>query len=96
MFTLFGFLTQKDGLRTQEFIDYYENQHVPLICSLAPVPTVYERRYLGERLTTEGGWVDFDVMTELVLLTDEGLMHGWLSVANLGLAHGLWRTKRYS
>jgi hypothetical protein len=37
-----------------------------LICSLAPVPTVYKRRYLGERLTSVGGEVDFDVMTELV------------------------------
>jgi hypothetical protein len=65
MFRVFGFLTKKDGLSIQEFIDYYEKGHVPLICSLAPVPTVYKRRYLkSERLTTEGGDVDFDVMTE--------------------------------
>jgi len=38
-----------------------------LICSLAPAPIVYKRRYLvrGEELTKEGGAVDFDVMTEL-------------------------------
>jgi hypothetical protein len=46
MFKVFGFLTKKDGLGTQEFIDYYESKHVPLVCSLAPVPTVYKRRYL--------------------------------------------------
>jgi len=28
------------------FIEYYENHHIPLICSLAPPPTVYKRRYL--------------------------------------------------
>jgi EthD domain-containing protein len=40
---------------------------VPLICSLAPTPIVYKRRYLvrGGELTKEGGSVDFDVMTEL-------------------------------
>jgi EthD domain len=36
------------------------------MCSLAPAPTVYKRRYKGERLTTEGGDVDFDAMTELI------------------------------
>jgi hypothetical protein len=28
MFKVFGFLTKKDGLRTEEFIDYYESKHV--------------------------------------------------------------------
>jgi len=67
MFKVFGFLTRRDGIRLQDFIDYYENKHVPLICSLAPAPIVYKRRYLvrGEELTKEGGAVDFDVMTEL-------------------------------
>ena len=57
MFKVFGFLPKKDGLGTQEFIDYYENKHVPLICRLAPVPIIYKRRYLGERLTC--GEIDF-------------------------------------
>jgi hypothetical protein len=67
MFRVLGFLTKREGLETQAFIDYYENKHVPLICSLAPTPLVYKRRYLmpGEKLTSEGGAVDFDVITEL-------------------------------
>ena len=67
MFKVFGFLTRREGIEMQDFIDYYENTHVPLICSLAPAPIVYKRRYLvrGEELTKEGGAVDFDVMTEL-------------------------------
>jgi uncharacterized protein (TIGR02118 family) len=80
MFKVFGFLTKKDGLSMQEFIDYYESKHVPLICSLAPVPTIYKRRYLvGERLTVEeGGEVDFDVMTELVF-ADRHAFDAWMA-----------------
>jgi uncharacterized protein (TIGR02118 family) len=67
MFKVFGFLTKRAGMQMKDFFDYYENKHVPLICSLAPLPTLYKRRYimLGEELTQEGGAVDFDVMTEL-------------------------------
>ena len=66
MFTVFGFLTKKEGIETQAFRDYYESHHVPLIRSLAPTPLSYKRRYLprGEELTKDGGAVDFDVMTE--------------------------------
>jgi hypothetical protein len=46
MFKVFGFLTKRADLETRDFIDYYEKTHVPLICSLAPTPIVYKRRYL--------------------------------------------------
>jgi hypothetical protein len=67
MFKVFGFLTKRADLETRDFIDYYEKTHVPLICSLAPTPIVYKRRYLlrGEKLTKGSGAIDFDVMTEL-------------------------------
>ena len=65
MFRLLAFLTKRDGLSTEDFIDHYENRHVPLILSLAPAPRVYTRRYRGEMLTHYGGSVDFDVVTEL-------------------------------
>jgi uncharacterized protein (TIGR02118 family) len=67
MFKVFGFLTRREGMQMKDFIDYYENKHVPLICSLTPTPSLYKRRYVvrGEELTQEGGTVDFDVMTEL-------------------------------
>jgi EthD domain len=66
MFKLLAFLTKKQGMEMHAFIDYYENKHVPLICRLAPAPLVYKRRYLlpGEKLTSDGGVVDFDVVTE--------------------------------
>jgi uncharacterized protein (TIGR02118 family) len=79
MFKVFGFLTKRNGLSMQEFIDYYETKHVPLICSVAPVPTVYKRRYLvGDRLTVGGGEVDFDVMTELAF-ADRDKFDAWMS-----------------
>jgi uncharacterized protein (TIGR02118 family) len=67
MYRVFAFLTKKDGMQMRDFIDYYENKHVPLICRLAPTPLVYKRRYIvrGEELTKDGGAVDFDVITEL-------------------------------
>jgi hypothetical protein len=67
MFKVFGFLTKREGMHMQDFIDYYENNHVPLIRSRAPIPRVYKRRYLirDDELTKQGGVVDFDVMTEL-------------------------------
>ena len=65
MFKLLAFLTKKEGIEMRAFIDYYENKHVPLIRSLAPTPLVYKRRYPREKLTSEGGAIDFDVVTEL-------------------------------
>jgi uncharacterized protein (TIGR02118 family) len=79
MLRVFGFLTKKNGLSMREFIEYYESKHVPLICSLAPVPTIYKRRYMvGERLTADGGEVDFDVMTELVF-ADRSAFDAWMA-----------------
>jgi hypothetical protein len=80
MLKILAFLTKREGMRMQDFIDYYENQHVPLICSLAPTPVVYKRRYLvgGEELTKRGGAVDFDVMTELGF-SDRAAFLAWLA-----------------
>jgi uncharacterized protein (TIGR02118 family) len=67
MYRVLAFLTKREGMEMEHFIDYYENKHVPLISSLATTPTVYKRRYVerSEQLTKEGGAVDFDVVTEL-------------------------------
>jgi uncharacterized protein (TIGR02118 family) len=79
MFKVLSFLTKKEGIETRDFIDYYENRHVPLICSMAPTPIIYKRRYLsGEKLTKEGGTVDFDVVTELVF-PDQAAFLAWMN-----------------
>ena len=68
MLKVFGFLTKRAGMETQAFIDYYENNHVPLICSLAPTPIGYKRNYIlrSDELNKEAIMIDFDVVTELV------------------------------
>jgi hypothetical protein len=68
MFKVFGFLSKREDMTTQAFVDYYENNHVPLICRLAPTPSVYKRNYLlrGDELNRGDNAIDFDVVTELV------------------------------
>jgi uncharacterized protein (TIGR02118 family) len=79
MFKVFGFLTKREGMQMQDFIDYYENKHVPLICSLAPTPSLYKRNIVrGEELTQEGGAVDFDVMAELGF-PDQAAFLAWMA-----------------
>ena len=67
MYRVFGFLTKRADISMDEFINYYENTHIPLIVSLAPIPTVYKRRYVAhdQKLSQGSNSVDFDVMTEL-------------------------------
>lgn len=79
MFTVFGFLAKRQDLTLQEFIDYYENKHVPLILSLAPAPLVYKRRYLArtQDLTKSGNPVDFDVIAEFGF-ADQQAFSSWV------------------
>ena len=80
MFRVLALLAKKADVDTEAFIDYYERRHVPLICSLAPPPTVYKRRYIrhDERLTTAGGTVDFDVAVELAF-PDRAAFEAWMA-----------------
>ena len=69
MLKVLVFLTKREGIETQAFIDYYEKIHVPLICGLAPAPTVYKRNYLvpGDVFSNKtDSAIGFDVVTELV------------------------------
>ena len=79
MLKVFAYLTKREDLETQEFIDYYENHHVPLVFSLALAPPlVYKRNYLvrGDEFNREDDTIDFDVITELVFLTEAGSSSG--------------------
>jgi len=79
MFKVFAFLTKREGLGMQEFIDYYEGKHIPLILSLAPPPLIYKRRYLvrEQELTKSGNIIDCDVMTELGF-ADQDAFTAWM------------------
>jgi hypothetical protein len=67
-------LKRKPGLTRQEFIEHYENRHVPLVRSLLTSIGGYTRNYLDLTPVASGGAVgaelpgdppDFDVITEL-------------------------------
>lgn len=60
-----------------EFVDYYENHHVPLILGAAPTPSAYSRTYLPP--TAERRFkADFDVMTRLQF-EDDAARQWWLA-----------------
>jgi hypothetical protein len=75
MVKVIAFLKCKQGLSRADFIDYYENKHVPLIRSIAPQILDYRRNFLiGEDLLHDSGdpilgsgaaALDFDVVTEI-------------------------------
>jgi uncharacterized protein (TIGR02118 family) len=88
MLKVFAFLTKREDIETQAFIEYYENNHVPLVLSLAPTPTVYKRNYLvrGDDFNREDDTIDFDVVTELAF-PDRDAFVAWiekLSVEAIG------------
>jgi EthD domain len=79
MLKVFAYLTKRGDLETQAFIDHYENNHVPLVLSLASAPTVYKRNYLvrGDEFNGEDDGIDFDVITELVF-PDRAAFVNWI------------------
>jgi len=84
MYKIFAFLSKREGMTMQQFIDYYENNHVPLICSLEPIPPVYKRRYVvrEEEFTHSGSTVDFDVITE-TNFADKDAFLAWIAKISL-------------
>jgi hypothetical protein len=87
LFKVFGFLTKKQDMETKAFIDHYENNHVPLICGLAPLPIVYKRNYLvrGDEINREDDGIEFDVVTELVF-PDRDAYLAWSHAVGTGEA----------
>src|SRR5271156_2488109 len=75
MIKVFAYLTRKPGLSPQDFANYYEHNHVPLVLSKAAMPLVYKRNYIqrGDTFNIEGDEIGFDCMTELVFNDNDGL-----------------------
>jgi hypothetical protein len=79
MFKLILMCRRKPGLSRKEFIDYYENTHVPLAQRLGVAPPGYRRNYLAlddpvmELIPAElaATNADFDVITESIFNTRE-------------------------
>jgi hypothetical protein len=82
---ILSYLVKRDGMPAEEFVDYYENHHVPLILSLAPPPVVYKRHYLqrGDELNLGEANIDFDVVTEQVF-ADRDAFQSWLGAVTAG------------
>ena len=79
MLKILSYLVKREDMAAEEFIDYYENHHVPLILSLAPPPVVYKRHYLqrGDAVNIGEAGIDFDVVTEQVF-TDREAFVAWV------------------
>jgi hypothetical protein len=80
MYKVVSFLKMREGLSLDQFRDYYENTHVPLILTLAPTPLVYRRRYLPQQneVTKSNNSVNYDVTTELGF-ADEAAFQAWMT-----------------
>ena len=58
----------------EDFIDYYENHHVPLILRILPFQVEYSRNYVrqgGAIASMDGQPADYDVVTEARFATQE-------------------------
>ena len=72
-------MKKKTGMTRSEFIEYYENKHVPLLRELAPMREIYRRNYIvfdDPMFNVDGrnGAADsvaFDVITESIFATRE-------------------------
>lgn len=85
MLKILSYLAKRDSMASDEFIDYYENHHVPLILSLAPAPMVYKRHYLqrGDAVNIGEADIDFDVVTEQVF-ADRAAFQAWIGAVIAG------------
>jgi hypothetical protein len=90
MFKWMMAIKRKNGISHQEFIDYYENTHAPLLRSLLPPMYIYRRNYLTFddplfAVDGRGGGntdLDFDVITEVIFSTREEAEALMAAVAN--------------
>ncbi len=85
MLKILSYLVKREGTTIEEFIDYYENHHVPLILSLAPPPAIYKRHYLqrGDAVNVSEAAIDFDVVTEQAF-PDRAAFESWIATVTAG------------
>lgn len=72
MIKILLFVKRKDGISRDQFVDYYENNHVPLIRShVGQFIESYTRNYIDPdaplSASTGSARLDVDVVTELVV-----------------------------
>jgi uncharacterized protein (TIGR02118 family) len=67
MFKCITMIRKKPGMSRQEFIDYYETQHAPLVRRLVPGIQIYRRNYViaeDSIFSADKAGPGFDAMTE--------------------------------
>jgi len=75
MFKILLFIKRKAGLTREEFIDYYENRHVPLVRGKVPPARLYRRNYVMEGAEVSGiagasaAALGFDCVSEIGFAT---------------------------
>lgn len=81
MLKLITYISAKPGLSRQEFIDYYESNHVPLVRRLLPMIGEYRRSYIQPGLVPRSEFeVDYDVVTELLFEDRAALDAFWKTI----------------
>jgi len=80
VFKVFAYMAKRPDISSEAYADYYENHHVPLVLSHAPLPKVYRRNYLvrGDAANLESPTIDFDSITELAW-DDRSGFEEWIS-----------------
>ena len=78
MITTIAFLKARAGMSRDEFVDHYENHHVPLVESIASGPFHCVRHYLSPA-DEAGHPAEFDAVTHMKF-ADAATRRTWLSL----------------
>ena len=67
MYKVMAFLSRKPGTTREEFREYYEKRHAPLITRLTPKMGAYRRNYMNFNgaFKRDEHLISFDVVTEM-------------------------------
>ena len=79
---LIALISKQPELSAEEFRQYYEAHHAPLIAKLLPMIARYTRSYLPTEPAVSGkiGTVEFDVLTELWFADEAALQAFWARI----------------
>lgn len=84
MIKVFAYMSKRADITSAQFREHYENTHVPLVLTFAPLPRVYKRNYLdaGDPNSLESPAIGFDVVSEWVW-DDEASFAAWAALAEV-------------
>ncbi|KAF2447741.1 hypothetical protein P171DRAFT_518794 [Karstenula rhodostoma CBS 690.94] len=91
-YCIIAFLAKKTSTTLDEFRDYYENKHIPLVkrqlnAAGVPLPLVYTRRFIDSKtpiVSASGLSVGFDCVTELQFASKEDFENFWAAPLMMG------------